>query len=280
MTNEAANATALSCAGCTSQLTRFQTGLLEEADTEVVQEHLDSCPSCRLFSDQIDVVVDFVGSGEPTDIPESVSNLLDDFAASTADMSNDPADVVRSLCRLADSLDPDGAEDLVQQTLLTAFEDNGGDLELSVLAQQLTDSAFDDSGPMTRSLDDYSTRIESQKPGLDPDGDTAELFYPEFYNSGPDFGRHVNAPNQWGQTNSLSPDEDVLTAELYGAVDDALSQLNDPLGQLVQLIDIDGVPLADAAQALRLDENDAVDGLHRARIHLRGVVASLVDVGS
>jgi hypothetical protein len=280
MTNEATNATTLSCAGCTDQLTRFQTGLLEEADTAVVQEHLDSCPSCRLFSDQIDVVVDFVGSGEPTDIPESVSNLLDDFAASAADMSNDPADVVRSLCRLADSLDPDGDEDLVQQTLLTALEDNGGDLELSVLAQQLTDRAFDDSGPMTRSLDDYSTRIESRKPGLDPDGDTAELFYPEFYSSGPDSGRHVNAPNRWGPTNSLSPDEDVLTAELYGAVDDALSQLNDPLGQLVQLIDIDGVPLADAAQALRLDENDAVDGLHRARIHLRGVVASLVDVRS
>jgi DNA-directed RNA polymerase specialized sigma24 family protein len=280
MTNEPTSATALTCAGCTSQLTRFQTGLLEEADTAVVQEHLDSCPSCRLFSDQIDVVVDFVGSGEPTDIPESVSNLLDDFAASAADRSNDPADVVRSLCRLADSLDPDGAEDLVQQTLLTALEDNGGDLELSVLAQQLTDRAFDDSGPMTRSLDDYSTRIESRKPGLDPDGDTAELFYPEFYSSGPDSGRHVNAPNRWGPTNSLSPDEDVLTAELYGAVDDALSQLDDPLGQLVQLIDIDGVPLADAAQALRLDENDAVDGLHRARIHLRGVVASLVDVRS
>jgi DNA-directed RNA polymerase specialized sigma24 family protein len=280
MTNEPTLTAALSCAGCTTQLTRFQTGLLEEADTAVVQEHLDSCPSCRLFSDQLDVIADFVGSGEPTAIPDSVSNLLDDVANSTADQSSDPADVIRSLCRLADSLDPNGAEDLVQQTLLTALEDSSGELEFSVLAQNLTDRAFADSGPTVRSLDDYTTRSESLGAGPDPDGDTAELFYPEFYASGPDAGRHVDAPNRWGQANTLSPDDDVVTAELYGAVDDAIARLDDPLGQLVQLVDIDEVSVADAAQMLRLDENDAIDALHRARVHLRGVVNQLITVES
>lgn len=130
MTHDPAGATALSCAECIGQLTRFQTGLLEETDAEVVREHLYSCPSCRLFTDQVDTVSDFVGSCEPAVLPESVSDLLDNFATSAADHSDDHADIVRSLYRLAESLDPDAADDLVQQTLLTAFEDSQGDLEL------------------------------------------------------------------------------------------------------------------------------------------------------
>jgi DNA-directed RNA polymerase specialized sigma24 family protein len=270
----------LSCAGCTNQLTRFQTGLFAEADAAVVQEHLDSCPNCRLFSDQIDAVVDFVGSGEPVDVPESVSSLLDDFMASTVHQPGDVTRTIGSLCRLADSLDPNNAEDLVQQTLLAALEDDPGRLELSVLAQNLTDRAFGDSGPTLRSLDEYETRTESRDTGPDPDGDTAELFYPDFYADGPDAGRHVDAPNRWGQTNTLSPDDDVLTAEMYGVVNDAIARLADPLGQLVQLVDIDDVSVANAAKTLRLDENDAADALQRARVHLRGVVDSVLAVRS
>ncbi len=279
MTNETTGPTVLSCAGCAGQLTRFQTGLLEEADAAVVEEHMDSCPNCRLFSDQIDVVVDFVGSGQPVEVPESISSMLDDFATTTADQPSDTADIVRSLCRLADSLDPHAAEDLVQQTLLTALEDDTVGLELSALAQSLTDRAFGEAGPTLRSLDDYQTRIESLETDPDPDGDTAALFYPDFYASGPDAGRHVDAPNRWGRSNTLSPDDDVLTAGLYGVVDDAIAGLPDPLGQLVQLVDIDDVSVPDAAKMLRLDENHAVDALHRARVHLRSVVDQFVTVG-
>ncbi len=279
MTNATIDPNALSCAGCTNQLTRFQTGLLEEADEAVVQEHLDSCPDCRLFSDQIDIVSDFVGSSELTDVPDSVSNLLDGSAPGTSDSSRDISGTVRSLCRLADSLDPNGAEDLVQQTLLAALEHDPARLDLSVLAQNLTDRALGDSGPTVRSLDDFTTRTESFSPSLDPDGDTAELFYPDFYASGPEAGRHVNAPNRWGHTNSLSPDDDVLTAELYGVVDQALARLDDPLGQLVQLVDIDDVSVTDAAAMLRLDQTQAVEALHRARVHLRGAVDNVVRFG-
>jgi DNA-directed RNA polymerase specialized sigma24 family protein len=279
MTNSPIGPTMLSCAGCTGELTRFQTGLLEEANAAVVQEHLDSCPNCRLFSDQIDVVADFVGSGEPIEVPASVSNLLGGSAASMTDQPRDVGDILRSLCRLADSLDPIAAEDLVQQTLLAALEDGPGGLELKALAQNLTDRAFGDSGPTLRSLDDFATR-DSLDPNPDPDGDTAELFYPDFYANGPDAGRHVDVANRWGQTNTLSPDDDVLTAELYGVVNDAIARLADPLGQLVQLVDIDGVSVADAAKILRLDETHAVDALHRARLHLRGVVDNLITVGS
>lgn len=140
------------------------------------------------------------------------------------------------------------------------------------LARDLADRAFAEPEPTVRSLDDYRTRAENQTAELDPDADTAEFFYPDFYDIGPDAGRHIDAPNRWGQTNTLSPDDEVFTTDLYRVVDGAVARLADPLGQLVQLVDIDDVSLADAAYVLRLDKVDAVDALHRARIHLRGVV--------
>ena len=51
----------LHCPACIDQLTRFQTGLLPQSDTEVVREHLNSCPDCRLFADQVETVADLVG---------------------------------------------------------------------------------------------------------------------------------------------------------------------------------------------------------------------------
>jgi DNA-directed RNA polymerase specialized sigma24 family protein len=280
MTREPVGRTTLTCAACTHQLTRYHAGLLEEADAATVQEHLESCPNCRLLTEQIDTVTKFVGSGEPRGAPDRVSNLIDGFATSATDQPHDLASTVRSLYRLARSLDPDATEDLVQQTLLAALENGSGELALSVLAQDLTDRAFADSGPTVRSLDDYQTRAESRGASADPDGDNAELFYPDFYESGPDAGRHVDAPNRWGVRNVLSPDEDALTADLYRAVDDAIARMIDPLGQLVQLVDIDDVSVTDAAQMLRLDQNDAVDALHRARVHLRGVVDEFITVGA
>jgi DNA-directed RNA polymerase specialized sigma24 family protein len=72
----------------------------------------------------------------------------------------------------------------------------------------------------------------------------------------------------------------VFTADLYGVLDEAVAGLTDPLRQIVQLVDIDNVSVADAAQMLRLDQDDTVDALHRARIHLRGVVDQAVSSGS
>ena len=280
MTHETHLTTALSCPGCTAQLTRFQTGLLEEMDATVVREHLAACPDCRLFADQLDLVADFVGSGVPADVPDSLSHLLGDFAHSKAPHPRDLSAIVRSLSRLAHSLDANAADDLVQQTVLAALEgDREEDLQPMALARDLVDRALGDSGPTVRSLDDYATRSEHLAPEPDPDGDTADLFYPDFYDTGPDAGRHIDTPNRWGEAKTLSPDDDVLTANLYGIVDDAIARLPDPLRQLVQFVDIDGLPVSDAARALRLDQDDAVDALHGARVHLRGVVDRFVTVG-
>lgn len=269
----------LPCSACIDQLTRFQTGLLEEADGTVVAEHLSSCPSCRLFSDQVETVAEFVGSGEPAAVPGNLAIL---FGGSDGDSVGRPdgvADIVRSLYGLAETLDPENAEDLLQATLLAALEKGPGGLELLALAKDLTDRAFGGSDPEVRSLNDYVTRTERRISAPDPDGDTAELFYPDFYDVGPDTGRHVDVPNRWGQVNTLSPEDDVFTADLYATVESAIAVLGDPLRQMVQLVDIDNVSVITAAQMLRLDQHDAVDALHRARIHLRGVVDQAIGFG-
>jgi DNA-directed RNA polymerase specialized sigma24 family protein len=270
----------LPCPACIDQLTRFQTGLLEEADTAVIAEHLSSCPSCRLFSDQVETVAEFVGSADPTPVPDNLAVLFDDVGGSPVDRPDDLTDIVRSLYSLAETLDPDTSEDLVQATLLAALENGRGGLELSALAQDLTDRAFGLPGPEVRSLYDYETRTETRGAAPDPDGDTAELFYPDFYEAGPDAGRHVDVSNRWGPVNTLSPEDDVFTADLYKTVESAIAVLQDPLRQMVQLVDIDNVPVLEAAQMLRLDKHDAVDALHRARIHLRGVVDQAISFGT
>lgn len=270
----------LPCSACIDQLTRFQTGLLEEADSAVVAEHLSSCPSCRLFADQVETVTQFVGSGEPARVPGNLAVLFDGPMGDSVDRPDDVVDLVRSLYGLAETLDPDASEDLVQATLLAALEKGPGGLELSVLARDLTDRAFGGSGPEVRSLHEYETRTEGRSAAPDPDGDTAELFYPDFYEVGPDAGRHVDVPNSWGQVNMLSPEDDVFTADLYETVESAIALLDDPLRQMAQLVDIDNVSVSDAAQMLRLDQHDAVDALHRARIHLRGVVDQAISFGT
>lgn len=50
MSHAPVNATELSCAEYTEELTQFRMGLLDEADAEVAQQHLYACPDCRLFT--------------------------------------------------------------------------------------------------------------------------------------------------------------------------------------------------------------------------------------
>lgn len=273
MSHTSAHPLALSCVEYTEGLTRLQSGLLADADAEVAQQHLYACPNCRLLTHQVEAVTDLVGDVEPPPVHKSVLRLLDDIAHGTAVEPRDPGAIAQLLLGLAKSLDPHGAEDLVQQTLLAALEERPGKLDLLALAKDLTDRAFGEPSSPVRSLDDYRTRAESEAAAdPDSDADTADLFYPDFYDIGPDVGRHVDTPNHWGRINTLSPDDEVLTHDLLAVVDSAIGQLADPLGQLIQLVDVDDVPLMDAAHMLRLDHVDAADALNRARLHLRGVV--------
>lgn len=259
----------LSHAACTKQLAGFQTGLLPEDDSTVVAEHMASCPNCRLFSEQIEETSGFLEGLPPRDPSEQLAESLADVIHTTSAMDA-PDVLLRQLCRLADSFDPAGAEDLVQQTFLAAIEHDPRRLELAELARDLVDRALNDVGPRSRGLEDFAW--PQQTSVSDPDADTAELFYPDFYESGPEIGQFVDSPNIWGRTNTLTPEEDIDTDELYGVVERAMTQLPAPLGQLVQLVDVEQLPLMDAASVLRLGSEDAAEALNRARIHVRGAV--------
>ena len=264
----------LACLECTAGLTAFQTGLVPEEDRSVVNEHLEACPNCRLFADQIDATIDFIEAMPLTDSAQRLSESLSDLAPSSANTDNtdNPDDLLRQLCRLADSLDPSRAEELVQTTFLTALERDPNSFNLTELARDLTDNALADTEHTVRGLDDY----DNQRPTRDADADAAELYYPDFYETGPDIGQFIVTPNIWGETNRLTPEEDIQTDELYGAVDRALEQLPAPLSQLVELVDIEQISLPEAASILRLDLDDAVKALNRARIHLHGTINAFI----
>ena len=246
--------TDVSHADCTDQLTAFQTGLLPETEGEVIAEHLGSCPNCRIFSEQIDETSSFLEALPQPEAPPQLVARLTSLARQWKD--------ARSAWLLA--------EDLVQGTFLAAVERDPAVLDFAVLARDLTDTALADQQPESRGLEQFD--LGGTTSMLDPDGDTAELFYPDFYKEGPDIGQFIDSPRIWGRTNTLTPEEDYATGELYGIVDEALGQLPAPLGQLIQLVDIDQLSLPEAAAALRLSLDDAVSALHRARVHVRGVI--------
>jgi hypothetical protein len=98
------------------------------------------------------------------------------------------------LYALADALDPNAADDLVQETLTSALADPDIDTTASSLAAALT-RLDAERGP----------NVESPgvpTPGSDPDADEPELFYPDFYTHGPDAGAWVDPPVAWGEAHS------------------------------------------------------------------------------
>ena len=109
MSHAPVNATELSCAEYTEELTQFRMGLLDEADAEVAQQHLYACPDCRLFTHQVETVTDLVADAEPHDLPhlpDSVSLLLHDIVDGETERPSDPSEITRLLFGLARSLAP------------------------------------------------------------------------------------------------------------------------------------------------------------------------------
>ncbi|WP_294568598.1 sigma factor-like helix-turn-helix DNA-binding protein [uncultured Arthrobacter sp.] len=254
------------CATCTDQLTSFQSGLLPEYDRETVSEHLTTCPQCRIFVDQVDQSRRLLASAPPPEPPVDVSRrIAEEFASSSA--TTDISDIVARLHRLAMTLGVDDPDDLVQRTLLAGLERRPEQLGYTDLAHRLVESAS-----TSRATNTTVTEAAPDPDLLDVDSEPAELYFPDFYEEGPDLGRHVDSPNVWGRTDELSPDEDYETGELYEAADQAMDQLPAQTRQLIQLVDVEGFSLTQAAAGLDLDEESAARELNRGRIHVRGAL--------
>ena len=165
---------------------------------------------------------------------------------------------------LANALDANAADDLVQETLTSALADPDADTTGSGLADVLARLAAE-GGP-----DVESPAVPIA--GSDPDADEAELFYPDFYTDGPDAGAWVDSPVAWGEARVLRPEDDLVTTEAYGAVDAALAELDPIDAGLVTLVDIEGAPFSQAVLELDLPSGEARYRLARARFAVRAAL--------
>lgn len=68
---------------------------------------------------------------------------------------------------------------------------------------------------------------------------------------------------------TLNPESALMDAELFGMLDDAVSQLSDALHAAFILRDIEGRSTAEAAEALDISESALKVRLHRARQEIR-----------
>ena len=263
--NEPAKMTGLACAGCVAQLAEVEFELLPETDAEVVTEHLSQCPDCRLFKEQLDTTREILATTPAAGLTADLADVLEGAQSDLDDGRNEPS--LERLYRVAAALDVEDADELVQRTLLDAVS-KGASLDSAGLIATLIRTAADERGHLTESLNE----ADPDSLAYDPDSETAKLFYPEFYDEGPDAGRFVDSPNDWGHVFRLAPEEEVATIELYGVTDSAIDELPDVGMRLVTLVDTAGVSLEDAARGLHVSKERAAQELNSARIHVRGAI--------
>ena len=213
-------------------------GLLSDAERGPLEVHLAGCDSCSCLMEQLRTTLAVMRSRAE---------------ALTAQLPR--------LYALANALDADAADDLVQETLTSALTDPDVDTTGSGLAVALARLAA------TRGPDVESPALPTA--GSDPDADEAELFYPDFYTDGPDAGAWVDPPVAWGEARVLGPADALVTTEGYGVVDTALAQLDRTDAALVTLVDIEGMRFGRAALELGLPSGEARERLARARFAVR-----------
>jgi DNA-directed RNA polymerase specialized sigma24 family protein len=236
-------------------------GLLSDAERGALEHHLAGCDSCSCLMDQLRSTVAVLGSRPEVEVPDSLRAMVAHTEGGRAEALTAQ---LPHLYALANVLDANAADDLVQETLTSALADPDTDATGSGLAATLTRLAAE-GGP-----DVDSPAVPTA--GSDPDADEAELFYPDFYTDGPDAGAWVDSPVAWGEARVLRPEDDLVTTEAYGVVDAALAEL-DPIDVgLVTLVDIEGAPFSRAVRELDLPSGEARERLARARFAVRAAL--------
>lgn len=226
----------MTCESIVHRASDFIDGMLPEPERAAVEEHLETCDACACYMSQLRATVNLLAKRHGP-------QLLD----------------------LARSLNEEGAEDLVQATWERALLEGPGELS----AQRLVHLLMEEAERGETSIPAGEGRLAD----LDPDADTAELFYPHFYGEGPDIGSWVEPPRSWPtEAGVLSPEDDLTTAELYDVVDAALDEVGGDGARLVELVDIGGLDSGRAAAHLGVEESAARRSLHAARNHVRAAL--------
>ena len=251
----------LTCRAAVHAASDHIAGLLSDNERGALEEHLAGCDSCSCLMDQLRSTVAVLGSRPEVQVPDSLRAMIGQAEGGRAQALT--AQLPR-LYALANALDANAADDLVQETLTSALADPDTDTTGFGLAATLTRLAAD------RGPEFESPAVPTA--GSDPDADEAELFYPDFYTDGPDAGAWVDPPVAWGEARVLRPDDELITTEAYGAVDAALAELDPIDAGLVTLVDIEGAPFSRAVLELDLPSDEARERLARARFAVRAAL--------
>jgi hypothetical protein len=187
-------------------------GELSDAERGALEEHLGGCDSCSCLMDQLYSTIAILRSRPEVQVPDWLAAMFSHTGGGRAEALTAQ---LPHLYALANALDADAADDLVQETLTSALADPDADTTGVGLAGALTRLAVD-RGPEVQSP-------AVPTPGSDPDADEPELFYPGFYADAPDAGAWVDQPVAWGEARVLGPEDDLVTTETYAAVDAALA---------------------------------------------------------
>ncbi len=157
-------------------------GLLSGAERGSLEAHFAGCDDCSCLMDQLRTTVAIMRSRAEVQIHQSFRTMVRQEDARAEALT---AQLPR-LYATANALDPNAADDLVQETLTSALAEPSVDTTASGLAAAL--ARLDaDRGP------DIESPVVPTA-GSDPDADEAELFYPDFYTDGPDAGAWVDPP--------------------------------------------------------------------------------------
>jgi RNA polymerase sigma-70 factor, ECF subfamily len=158
--------------------------------------------------------------------------------------------------------DEQEAEDVLQETFLSAFEAIDGFQGRSKLSTWLYRIAYNASLMRLRKRSQMTSfSLDVPPPGMDPDGDGAHV------------PRHLV---DW----SSVPDDQLLTAEAREVMDRAIAELPETLRATFILRDIQGLSGSETAEVLGITVPTVKTRLHRARLWLRDRLSGYFQEGA
>jgi predicted anti-sigma-YlaC factor YlaD len=95
-------------------------GLLSDAARGALEEHLAGCDSCSCLTDQVCSTIAVLGSRPEVQVPDSLRAVVDHTEGGRAEALTAQ---LPHLYALANALDANAADDLVQQTLTSTLAD-------------------------------------------------------------------------------------------------------------------------------------------------------------
>lgn len=256
--------------------------------------HLETCIDCSTYVAQMAATRDVLGrlaqrnSKEVEALPfESDRSIQEKGMLAEGNQEHlsafgdesDAAQLRSDLLSRAELVDPENAQDLVHRALEVGYAlqqrdarvRNSTELMRIIFSLAEAQQRFESETVTATDLTAATYVVNDSLAELDTDADFPELFYPELYPIEDELNGWVDSPRPW-QSNVLilEPDQTEELNEVEAVLNAALEELPEPLGELLNLVDLNGETVRESGLALGLDVPSATSALSRARNHVRG----------